>query len=164
MQHRRVVKKTYGLTILIGNVTADSEFYLTRQGEPKIVFRLAIDRCFDFDIADADVAGRETGTDFFTVEAGGNTWVDLELFRGDRVMVVGVPRSRDTKTNGEQRVITYFQPLVIELLHRKDGGDPARYYLALDEKFWNKIRPGADLIQMSLALESRQNKKETTDD
>ena len=161
---RRVVKKTYGLTILIGNVTADSEFYLTRQGQPKIVFRLAVDRCFDFDIADNDVAGREAGTDFFTVEARGDIWVDLELLRGDRVMVIGVPRSRDTQTNGEQRVITYFQPLVIELLHRKDGGDPARYHLALDEKFWHKIRPGVNLVQMSLALAVRQNNKETSDD
>jgi hypothetical protein len=79
-------------------------------------------------------------------------------------MVIGVPRSRDTKTNGEQRVITYFQPTVIELLHRKDGGGPARYHLALDEKFWHEIRPGVNLVQMSLALAARQNKKETNDD
>ena len=152
---RRTVQKTYGLTILIGNVTADSEFYLTRQGEPKITFRLAVDRCCDSDIA---------GTDFFTVEARGDIWVDLELCRSDRVMVVGVPRSRDTKTNGERRVITYFQPLVIELLHRKDSGGPARYHLALDEKFWHEIRPGVNLVQMSLALAARQNNKETSDD
>ena len=156
-----MVKKTYGLTILIGNVTADSEFYLTRQGEPKIVFRLAVDRCLGLDLTDND---QETGTDYFTVEARGDIWTDLELLRGDRVLVVGVPRSRDTQTNGERRVITYFQPLVLELLRRKDNGGPARYHLALDEKFWNARRPGVNLVQMSLALESCQDKKETTDD
>ena len=156
---RHVVQKTYGIALLIGNVTADSEFYLTRQGEPKIVFRLAIDRCFDFDFAAHDVDNRKASADFFTVEAQGDVWTDLELRRGDRVLVIGLPRSRDANVNGEPRVITYFQPLLVQALHYQAGGDPARYRLMLADNSWNSLRPGVVLVQLSLALKSQQQEK-----
>lgn len=156
---RHVVQKIYGLAFLIGNVTADSEFYLTRQGEPKITFRLAIDRCSDFSVANNDVEDRKTGTDFFTVEAQGDIWTNLELFRGDRVLVIGLPRSRDANVNDEPRVITYFQPLVVQVLHYQAGGDPAHYRLMLADNSWNSLRPGVVLAQLSLALQSQQQEK-----
>ncbi|MEA3310018.1 MAG: hypothetical protein U9Q70_10995, partial [Chloroflexota bacterium] len=87
--------KNFGFTMLLGDLTADPLFFLTSAGTPKLTFRLAVDRLAP------DTLERPNGgaqTDFFQLVALGPQWGDLDLVRGDRVLVLTKPRSEDITT------------------------------------------------------------------
>jgi|GEM_PF-2452022 len=111
-------RRTYSITFFVGNVATEPEFFVTRSGLPKWVFRLAVDRDV-WSLAFEDVNAK--GADFFTVECIGDRWADLQLHRGDLITVLCVPRSRDvTTTDGQRRVVTYFRAIQIVVVHRKN--------------------------------------------
>jgi len=113
-------RRTYSITFFVGNVATEPEFFVTRSGLPKWVFRLAVDRDV-WSLAFEDNANAKPGADFFTVECIGERWADLQLHQGDLITVLCVPRSRDVTTaDGERRVVTYFRAIQIVVVHRKN--------------------------------------------
>lgn len=114
-------RRTYSITFFVGNVATEPEFFVTRSGLPKWVFRLAVDRDV-WSLAFEDFpGGGAKGADFFTVECIGEQWAALQLHRGDLITVLCVPRSRDvTTSDGRRRVVTYFRAVQIVVVHRKD--------------------------------------------
>ncbi len=112
-------RRTYSIAFFIANVATEPEFFLSRSGRPKLVFRIAVDR--DPWTAGEEEPNQGRDADFFTVECIGPQWLDLGLQRGDLIAVLAVPRSRDVTTAGERRVVTFFRPLHVVVIARKQA-------------------------------------------
>lgn len=117
------MRRTYSVTFFLANVASEPEFFITRSGLPKWAFRVAVDR--DVWSQVLDEPNSKPGADFFTLECVGERWTQLQLQKGDLIAALCVPRSRDVEVDGQKRVVTYFRPLQIVVVYRKnaDAGD-----------------------------------------
>lgn len=110
---------TYSVAFFVGNIATEPEFFVSRSGLPKLVFRLAVDRDVWSRALEPDT-NTKPGADFFTVECLGERWLRLQMHQGDTITALCVPRSRDVITaDGEKRVVTYFRAIQIVVLRRK---------------------------------------------
>lgn len=114
------MRRTYSIAFFLANIASDPEFFVTRSGLPKWVFRVAVDR--DVWSQVLEEPNSKPGADFFTLECIGERWAQLQLQKGDLIAALCVPRSRDVEVDGQRRVVTYFRPIQIVVVHRKDAG------------------------------------------
>ncbi len=98
-----VARFPHNLDVKVGWLVRDAQFFTTRSGRPKIVFRLAVPR----DITKPPKAGGGSNVDFIQVVTYGDRFVELlpHLRRGVRVAVMGWTQSRDVIVDGIHRVV-----------------------------------------------------------
>lgn len=98
---RRMVRFSHNLDVKVGWLVRDAQFFTTRSGRPKVVFRLAVPR----DVAKPTKPGGNV--DFIQVVAYGDRFVKLlpHLKRGVKVAVTGWTQSRDVVVDGIHRVV-----------------------------------------------------------
>lgn len=98
---RRVAHFPHNLDVKVGWLVRDAEFFMTRSGRPKVVFRLAVPR----DVGKPPKPGGNV--DYIQVVAYGDRFVDLlpHLKRGVKVAVMGWTQSRDVVVDGVRRVV-----------------------------------------------------------
>lgn len=77
--------------ILRGTLVADPQFFLSRGGDPRLIFRVAVPRLKN------RPPKKPRNLDFLTVVALGDRFADLKdvLHRGTEVVVMGFAQSRD---------------------------------------------------------------------
>ena len=91
----------HNLDVKVGRLVQDAQFFVTRSGVPKVVFRLGVPR-------DPTKPGKKDGNiDFFQIVAYGERFVDLlpHLRKGVKVAVTGWTQSRDVRVDGTHRVV-----------------------------------------------------------
>ncbi len=96
-----VARSPHNLDVKVGWLVRDAEFFPTRSGRPKVVFRLAVPR-------DVSKPRKPDGNmDYIQVVAYGDRFVELlpYLKRGVKVSVTGWTQSRDVVVDGIHRVV-----------------------------------------------------------
>ncbi len=95
------VRSPHNVDVKTGWLVRDAEFFPTRSGRPKVVFRLAVPR----DVGKPQKP--EGNVDFIQVVAYGDRFVELlpHLRRGVKVTVMGWTQSRDVVVDGVHRVV-----------------------------------------------------------
>lgn len=83
-----------------GFLVEDAQFFTTRNGRPKVTFRMMSPR-------DPRLPKKQPNGDFYTVVALGDHFADLvdRLRRGTQVVVVGCVQSRDVMVDGNARTV-----------------------------------------------------------